>query len=247
MTSKSTVTDGTYVGFIVLTFLGAVLAWTLVNSSDVVRSDGSRVIVMKHPTWKSEFLGLGETLKQDPWVVLLFPMFWSSNWFYTYQFNDVNGPYFSTRTSALNNVLYWLMQILGAFVFGYSLDSQRYSRPTKAKFAWVALFVLTMVIWGGGFAFQDYTRETTSADTFIPKVCSLPSAIILFPSSFTLTNARSLLGLEEPRLRPFAIPLHVLRLLRRLLADMCLLVSAYFLFVLLIVSAVIRRVCVCAA
>jgi len=32
VTSASTVSDGTYVGFIVLTFLGAVLAWFLVDS-----------------------------------------------------------------------------------------------------------------------------------------------------------------------------------------------------------------------
>ena len=34
-------------------FFGAVLALLLVNASDVIRADGSRVILMKHPSWKS--------------------------------------------------------------------------------------------------------------------------------------------------------------------------------------------------
>ena len=59
----------------VLTFLGAVLAWTLVDAQKVIRKDGSHVIVMKHPSWRSELLGLYETFLTDPWVVLLFPMF----------------------------------------------------------------------------------------------------------------------------------------------------------------------------
>ncbi|KAI9723096.1 MAG: hypothetical protein M1828_004344 [Chrysothrix sp. TS-e1954] len=166
--TKSTVTDGTYIGFIVLTFLGACLAWLLTDSGEVIRSDGSHVIVMKHPTWKTELLGLFHTIIRDPWVVLLFPMFWSSNWFYTYQYNDFNNPVFSTRTSALNNLLYWTSQIIGAFVFGFGLDLRYFSRPTKAKIAWAMIFVLTMAIWGGGYAFQDYTRAQTGSKTYVP-------------------------------------------------------------------------------
>lgn len=150
---------GTYIGFLVLTFVGGILAWTLVDAKAVVRSDGSRVILMKHPTFKSELIGLYETLKTDPYVILLFPMFFASNWFYTYQFNGVNLPEFNTRTRALNNVLYWTMQIVGAWVFGNALDFNKFKRTTRAKLAWLSLFVLTFAIWGGGYAFQTtYTR-----------------------------------------------------------------------------------------
>lgn len=87
--SKSgTVSNGTYVGFMVLTFLGAALAWALIDARQVQRNDGSRVVLMKNPSWKSEIFGLFECLRTDVWVILLFPMFFASNWFYTYQFND---------------------------------------------------------------------------------------------------------------------------------------------------------------
>jgi len=124
---------------------------------------------MKNPTWKSELLGLFDTLRSDPWVVALFPMFFCSNWFYTYQFNGVNAAYFNTRTKALNNVLYWGFQIVGAFVFGYALDSTYVRRAMRARILWVALVILTLAIWGGGYAFQKgYTRASVKAATFEP-------------------------------------------------------------------------------
>ena len=159
-TGNKSVSDGTYVGFIVLTALGAGLACCLVSAKSVVRLDGSRIILMKNPTWKSEICGLWEVFRSDPYIVLLFPMFFASNWFYTYQFNNVNLAQFNTRTRALNNVLYWLAQIMGAFSFGYALDLKNVRRTLRAKVAWFALFALTMAIWGGGYAFQNtYTRE----------------------------------------------------------------------------------------
>lgn len=57
-----------------------------------------------------------ETLKFEPFIVLLFTMFWSSNWFYTYQFNAINGAHFDTRTKSLNGLLYWLSQIIAAVI-----------------------------------------------------------------------------------------------------------------------------------
>jgi hypothetical protein len=157
------VNDGTYIAFMVLMALGFVLAWGLSDSKHIKRKDGSRVIVMKYPTWKSEILGLFETLRTDFYIVLLFPMFLSSNWFTAYQFNNVNGAYFDIRTRALNNLLYWIFQMVGALVFGLLLDLKSFSRPFRAKAVLILIFALTMAVWGGGYAFQKtYTRDTAS-------------------------------------------------------------------------------------
>ncbi|KAJ9142578.1 MFS general substrate transporter [Coniochaeta hoffmannii] len=149
------VTDGTYAAFIVLMFIGAVLALLLCNASKVQRRDGSKVILMKNPTWQTELRGLVETITLEPWIVLLFPMFFASNTFYTYQGNSMNAPHFNTRTRALNNTLYWTAQIFGAVIFGYSLDLHRFRRSVRAKANFVALVVLTFVVWGGGWAWQE--------------------------------------------------------------------------------------------
>jgi drug/metabolite transporter superfamily protein YnfA len=154
------VNDGTYIGFLVLTLVGAALAWTLVDAKDVIRHDGSKVIVMKHPSWKSEIMGLWETFFTDPYIIALFPMFFASNWFYAYHFTEINGAYFNLRTRALNSVVYYSMQIVGAFVFGFALDLKSVRRTMRAKLAWGALFAIIMLIWGLGLDFaKSYDRK----------------------------------------------------------------------------------------
>jgi MFS family permease len=166
VTTNSAVSDGTYIGFIVLMFCGALLATCLCDAQKVIRSDGSKVVLMKNPSFKSEFYGLWTTLRSEPFIILLFPMFWSSNWFYTYQPNDVNAAVFNTRTRALNGMLYWMAQIVGATLVGHLLDLQQFRRTTRAKAALVALFVITMAVWGGGYAWQKwYTRDTVNIKT----------------------------------------------------------------------------------
>ncbi|KAL1975840.1 hypothetical protein VTN31DRAFT_4232 [Thermomyces dupontii] len=154
------VNDGTYIAFMVLQALGFILAWVLSDSKYIKRKDGSKVIVMKNPTWWSETKGLYETLKTDYFIILLFPMFLSSNWFTVYQFNAVNGFYFDVATRSLNSLLYWLCQMIGAYTFGLLLDLKWYSRTMRAKLNWALLFVLTFAVWGGGYAWQrKYERD----------------------------------------------------------------------------------------
>jgi MFS family permease len=124
---------------------------------------------MKHPSWKSELLGLVETLRSDVYIVLLFPMFLASNWFYAYHFTEINGAYFNTRTRALNGVVYYIMQIVGAYVFGFALDIKGIRRTTRAKIAWAALFALIMIVWGCGYIFQKTYDRAWAADVNNPK------------------------------------------------------------------------------
>lgn len=51
----------------------------------MVRTDGTKVALSRHPSWKVELYGLWLTLTKDPLIVLLFPMFFASNWFYTWR------------------------------------------------------------------------------------------------------------------------------------------------------------------
>lgn len=136
---------------------------------------------MKHPSWQSELIGLWETLRFEPFVVLLFPMFFSSNWFYVYQQNAVNGAHFDTRTKALNNLLYYLAQIVAAVIWGYLLDIQGVRRSLRAKLTWGVLVVLTFVIWGGGYVYEEgYTRESVDPKLnpdFVPTDWSTPGYV----------------------------------------------------------------------
>ncbi|KJZ72011.1 hypothetical protein HIM_08572 [Hirsutella minnesotensis 3608] len=164
------VTDGTYIAFIILMFIGACLSLMLCNANKIIREDNTKVILMKNPSWSSELKGLWEVLSQEPWILLLFPMFFASNFFYTYQNNAMNAAHFNTRTRALNNLLYWLAQIFGAILMGYCLDITSIRRSVRAKIAFAFLTTLTFVIWGAGWHWQkqQVTREeATSKDNVL--------------------------------------------------------------------------------
>lgn len=144
--------------------IGLVLGFFMCDADKVIREDGTKVILMKNPSWKTELIGLWETLFQDPWIILLFPMFFVSNIFYTYQNNGLNGTFFNIRTRSLNGLLYWLAQIVGALCVGYGLDFAGARRSVRAKASWCVLTALTMGIWGGGYAWQrqQVSREIAS-------------------------------------------------------------------------------------
>lgn len=166
--TTSSVTDGTYIAFIVLMFFGLILSLLLCDANKVIRPDGSKVILMKNPSWTTEFVGLYQTIVQQPWVVLLFPMFFASNVFYTYQQSEFIAGYFNTRTRSLLNVLYWAAQIFGAVIYGYCLDFGTSRRTIRARGCLISLFCITFAIWGGAYAWQSKQpgRSVTSEKDF---------------------------------------------------------------------------------
>ncbi|WPK23325.1 hypothetical protein PUMCH_000562 [Australozyma saopauloensis] len=160
----SNVNAGTYVGFIVLMAAGIVVAAFLLPMDKVYRSDGSQVIEKKYPRISDEIRGMFRVLKHEPRIYAMFPMFAASNWFYTYQFNDVNAVRFNVRTRSLNSLLYWLFQMIGSILVGFVLDWRRYTRPVRARIGFAIIFLSGLAIWGGGLKFQmGVTRQNVKS------------------------------------------------------------------------------------
>lgn len=171
----STANDGTYIAFIVLMCIGTCIAYFMLPVSKVWKADGTRVMTQKHPDWKEELKGLVKLLIKEPVIFTLFPMFFASNWFYTYQFNDFNAGRFNLRTRSLNSLLYWFAQMLGAIALGTVLDINRLKRSTRARVGWCIVFVVGMAIWGGGYAFQKtFTRESVAVSPDHPHPTMAP-------------------------------------------------------------------------
>ncbi|KZT51337.1 MFS general substrate transporter [Calocera cornea HHB12733] len=163
--TSNSVSNSTYIAFIVLTFIGSLLALTMANPNNMYRTDGTKVAPVRHPTWVAEITGLGLALWTDPMILLLFPLFLASNWFYTWQFNDYNGVLFTIRTRALNGMIYWASQMFGSIMIGAVLDWPRLSRRTRAAIGWVWLLVFVMFTHGWAYHYQKgYTRESLAAD-----------------------------------------------------------------------------------
>ncbi|KAK6615494.1 hypothetical protein ACHAPF_001568 [Botrytis cinerea] len=154
--SGNVASDNIYITIIALMFAGAVLSLCLCQPKNVKRKDGSRVhvTVTVETDWRNEVMHFCKLVRKDYFIVLLFPMFLTSNWCYPYQFNTFNLKTFNIRTRALNNFLYWLSEILGALVVGHTLDNDRLSRSVRAKGLVAGLVLLTFGIWTGGYMWQ---------------------------------------------------------------------------------------------
>lgn len=170
--SEPHVSEQTYIAFMGIMGVGCLLTFLLLPPKQIRRGDGSRVATTTmQATRSSEAIAVLKLFK-DWRLLCLIPMFFSSNWFYTYQFNAVNGGgMFTTRTRALNGVLYWIAQLLGACLMGRLLDYHHAARWKRAVCGLGFLFVATMAIWGGGYAFQaTYTRMSVKGLTVSEKI-----------------------------------------------------------------------------
>ncbi|XP_050385756.1 UNC93-like protein 1 [Argentina anserina] len=157
-TEAASVNDATYIGFMVFMSIGTILTLAILPASKVVRDDGTKCTKIQYSNVTTEAIEIGKLFLN--WKMLLIvPAAWSSNFFYTYQFNNVNGVMFNLRTRGLNNVFYWGAQMIGSIGIGYIMDFSFKSRRTRGFFGIVVVAVLSTAIWAGGLANQlGYSR-----------------------------------------------------------------------------------------
>ena len=70
------------------------------------------------------------------------------------EFNDYNGAIFNIRTRSLNNLIYWLSQMVGAILMGLLLDQRGIRRRIRAYTGWFALLVLVFIVHIWGYEYQ---------------------------------------------------------------------------------------------
>jgi len=156
-----TVSDSTYIAFIVVMAFGWLLTVFTVPPSRITRTD--HTVVESHAPTKRDLrfkAQLQAAIKAyGNWkIILLIPMFFCANIPYSYQQNIVNGATFTIRSRSLNSALYWLAQVFGGLFIGYLLDLPSLRRSTRAKVAWGVTWVMTFVIYGGGLKFQRWAN-----------------------------------------------------------------------------------------
>ncbi|KAF8838976.1 MFS general substrate transporter [Paxillus ammoniavirescens] len=157
--------NGTYVGFLILTLIGVIIPLLMADPDKMLRTDGTKVVTPRHPSWKSEFYNLWVAIISDPMILLLFPMFFASNYFYTWQFNDYNSALFNIRARSLNNLMYWLSQIAGSMMIGVVLDNSRFRRRARAFTGWFILLIMVFVVHIWAYYYQKtYTRQSITPD-----------------------------------------------------------------------------------
>ncbi|CAO2821407.1 unnamed protein product [Amaranthus hypochondriacus] len=155
----SSVNDGTYIGFMCFMGFGAILSLAILPPNDVIRDDGSVCTNIKYSNVGIEVVEILKLFMN--WKMLLIvPAAWGSNFFYTYQFNNVNGELFNLRTRGFNNVFYWGAQMVGSIGIGFLMDFSFQSRRKRGFLGIMIVGLLGTAIWGGGLANQlRYSRN----------------------------------------------------------------------------------------
>lgn len=147
------VNDGTYIAFMCFMSIGTLLSLAILSPNKVIRDDGTRCSDVKYSKVFTEAVEIGKLFLN--WKMLLIvPAAWSSNFFYTYQFNHVNGGLFNLRTRGLNNVFYWGAQMIGSIGIGQVLDHSFASKRMRGFVGIGIVAVCSTAIWAGGLANQ---------------------------------------------------------------------------------------------
>ncbi|KAL3714823.1 hypothetical protein ACJRO7_006686 [Eucalyptus globulus] len=158
-TEAGSVNDATYIGFMCFMTVGTLLSLAILPPSKVIRNDGTSCTKVEYSsvsTEATEILKLFLNWK----MLLIVPAAWAGNFFYSYQFTNVNGALFNLRTRGLNSVFYWVAQILGSIGIGYVLDFSLPSRKMRGYIGIAIVALLGTAIWGGGLATQlKYSRH----------------------------------------------------------------------------------------
>ncbi|KAJ2784517.1 hypothetical protein H4R18_001057 [Coemansia javaensis] len=159
---KDSLSDGVYIAFVVLECLGACLGLALAPPAKVTRSDGTSVVLVKHTAPAREAIEVVK-LFLNPTMLGLLPMCFTSNFFYTYQFNNINAALFNIRTRGFNNIFYWGSQMVGAYAISFLLDSPRFTRRRRGFLAVCIVFAAFNAIWGGSLALHNKYPEGIGA------------------------------------------------------------------------------------
>lgn len=140
--------------------IGSLSSLLLKSPSKVIRTDGSLVEFQVDSNVFSELVEIVKLFK-DWRVICLFPAFFTSNFFYAYQFNAVNGKMFNLRTRGLNNVFYWGMQMIASFLFSiFILDMKDWNRKKRAWTGLTILVFTSIIVWILGIFFQLEFRRS---------------------------------------------------------------------------------------
>lgn len=166
--TTNNVSNGTYVSFLILSITGVFLPLLMVNPDKVTRTDGTRVNRVIHPSWKTELFRLYMALKTDPWIILLFPMFFASDYCYTWEYNNYNCAIFTIRARGLNSLMSYMSQIFGAVFLGhFILDQNRVRRRVRAFYGWIIVFLVTFAAHTWAYFYQrTYTRADATENGY---------------------------------------------------------------------------------
>ncbi|ORY04329.1 hypothetical protein K493DRAFT_404710 [Basidiobolus meristosporus CBS 931.73] len=120
------------IGFLCLMLVGVSVAWLLVPPALVIRENSTYVSDPCRFNLFDELYQIYNSFRCQ-YLLLLFPLFFYSNFFYAYRLGHLIHDSFTDRTHMFNTVTYWAAQMLGAFTFGQFLDCSLITRSKRGN------------------------------------------------------------------------------------------------------------------
>ena len=83
------------------------------------------------------------------------------------EFNEYNDALFNIRARSLNNLVYWLSQIVGSISIGFLLDQRAISRRIRAFSGWTVLLVMVFIVHVWAYFYQKCVQSRVSTTHLI--------------------------------------------------------------------------------
>jgi len=125
----------------------------LLTPKKVVREDGIRAAVPELRSFKEELRDV-LLVATDKNMLRLMLLFFSSNFYYTYVFQSVNGKLHTARTRGLNSAFFWAAQMVGSVLFAKTVDQERLTVYKRARRGFFLVLIVMSVSWALGIYLQ---------------------------------------------------------------------------------------------
>ncbi|KAF4551869.1 UNC93-like protein 2 [Elsinoe fawcettii] len=160
--AKGKVGSQTYLVFVALQCLGAPIALLLSKPEQVIRKDGSKVIVRAEKTFKGELRALWKlSARKD--ILLLLPVFWAA------YFNQFSGNfqtyYFGVRARALIGFVSNFGTLLSSQIMSMLLDYKDFPVKKRINIGFYYVVAWHVIAWVYGWVINEkYTRNQPAFD-----------------------------------------------------------------------------------
>lgn len=139
------VTPDTYVAFLIIEALALPFAFMISPLENVVRSDGTRILVSESIGTKQEVKKIKSTMTSKLIVLSALWAFWS--FFYSGTWSTYLGTYFSVRARSLSSLVSPFFCIVGCFGLGFILDMKNVSQRRRAQLGLFTVVILNLGVY----------------------------------------------------------------------------------------------------
>lgn len=139
------VTPDTYVAFLIIEALALPFAFMISPLENVVRSDGTRILVSESIGTKQEVKKIKSTMTSKLIVLSALWAFWS--FFYSGTWSTYLGTYFSVRARSLSSLISPFFCIVGCFGLGFILDMKNVSQRRRAQLGLFTVVILNLGVY----------------------------------------------------------------------------------------------------